>query len=150
MKTLFFIGGPIILTIGFGFYSGLLSFAEQADGIEHTAGVESGGSFVLKQEETYQCDENGNNCTLINTNTEFSEIDGLEIEETPIEYRDGAGNEYNKTKQPGIPKYTNIVMKRPEGFDWSTLKFTFDNQLENEEEVEMVEIDPPVLVIPAN
>jgi len=38
----------------------------------------------------------------------FSEAAGLELEVQPIEYRDGISSEYHKTKQPGLPKYTNI------------------------------------------
>ena len=43
----------------------------------------------------------------------FSEVGGLEFEETPIEYREGSGKIYNKTKQPGIPKYGNLTVGRP-------------------------------------
>ena len=43
----------------------------------------------------------------------FSEVGGLELENDPIEYRDGSSGEYNKTKQPGLPKYTNINGPRP-------------------------------------
>ncbi len=43
----------------------------------------------------------------------FSEVGGLELEVEPIEYRDGASSDYHKSKQPGIPKYTNINGPRP-------------------------------------
>ncbi len=43
----------------------------------------------------------------------FSEVGGLELEDEPIEYRTGSSGEYHKSKQPGIPKYTNINGPRP-------------------------------------
>ncbi len=54
----------------------------------------------------------------------FTEISGLDVETEVIEYRQGASKEYNKTKQPGLTKYSNITMKRGtfqsdnEFFDW--------------------------------
>jgi phage tail-like protein len=42
----------------------------------------------------------------------FTEVSGLDVETTPIEYRHGASPEYNKTKQPGLTKYSDIVLKR--------------------------------------
>ena len=42
----------------------------------------------------------------------FSEVSGLSIEVQPIEYRDGASPQYSVTKMPGIPKYSNITLKR--------------------------------------
>lgn len=168
MKTWLLVGGPLILFTGFVLHSDLLTFGTQHPGVVHIGGAEQGGTFMVEHQETYQCDEYGENCVLVDEKTEFSEVAGLEIEEQPIEYREGIGSDYNKTKQPGIPKYTNITMKRPSGFSWSNWKFMFEYQVkvmeaENEfaeqvEEqkakelgkgVEMVEIDPPVLVIPA-
>ncbi len=55
----------------------------------------------------------------------FSDVGGLELETQPIEYRDGADSEYNKTKQPGLPKYSDITMKRPtkdDGFSEEILR----------------------------
>ncbi len=43
----------------------------------------------------------------------FSEAAGLELEVQPIEYRNGSSGEYHKTKQPGLPKYTNIHISPP-------------------------------------
>jgi hypothetical protein len=43
----------------------------------------------------------------------FSEAAGLELEVQPIEYRDGISGDYHKSKQPGLPKYTNINGPRP-------------------------------------
>lgn len=109
---------------------------------------------------------------MVEENTEFSDIDGLEIEHQAIDYRDGS-EEITKTKQPGLAKYTNITIRRPTGFDWKNLKFIFEreaaldrvrkeydekfkemnkteNETEPETEGEMYQIDPPVLVIPAN
>ncbi|WP_299551314.1 phage tail protein [Seonamhaeicola sp.] len=46
--------------------------------------------------------------------TEFNctEVSGLDFEREIIEYRGGADNEYHKTKQPGLAKYSNITIKR--------------------------------------
>lgn len=147
MKTALTFLGPLVLTIGFGFYSGLLDFTDRVDGLEHTAGVEQGGTFALEHTETYQCDENGDNCTLVDTNTEFSEVEGLEFEETPIEYREGSENTTVR-KFSGISKYANITLRRPSGFNWKKLKFVFEDKC-LECDVEMHQIDPPTLVIPA-
>ncbi len=54
----------------------------------------------------------------------FTEVSGLDVETEVIEYRHGASPEYNKTKQPGLTKYTNITLKRGtflsdnEYYDW--------------------------------
>ncbi len=54
----------------------------------------------------------------------FTEVSGLDVETEVIEYRHGASPEYNKTKQPGLTKYSNITLKRGtfksdnEYFDW--------------------------------
>lgn len=42
----------------------------------------------------------------------FSEVSGLSIEVQAIEYRDGASPQYSSIKMPGIPKYSNITLKR--------------------------------------
>ncbi len=42
----------------------------------------------------------------------FTEVTGLTIETEVIEYREGNSPEYNKTKMPGLRKYSNITMKR--------------------------------------
>ena len=126
MKSLLYVWGPLILFTWFGLHSDLLTFGEQHPGIVHLGGVESGGTFALVHEETYQCDESGTNCVLVKEEDSFSEVSGLEMEEQPIEYRDGLSSTYNKTKQPGLTKYTNITMKRPSSFNWSKLKFEFN------------------------
>lgn len=41
-----------------------------------------------------------------------TEVSGLDFEREIIEYRAGADNEYHKSKQPGLSKYTNITVKR--------------------------------------
>ena len=46
------------------------------------------------------------------TNVGFSEVMGLAIETQLIEYRDGASREYSSLKISGIPKYSNITLKR--------------------------------------
>ncbi len=54
----------------------------------------------------------------------FTEVSGLDVETEVIEYRHGASPEYNKTKQPGLTKYSNITLKRGtfksdnEFYDW--------------------------------
>jgi phage tail-like protein len=42
----------------------------------------------------------------------FTEISGLAFETEVIEYREGNNPTYNKTKQPGLTKYSNITLKR--------------------------------------
>ena len=54
----------------------------------------------------------------------FSEVSGLTVEVQAIEYRDGASPLYSVQKMPGIPKYSNITLKRGvvakdnEFYDW--------------------------------
>jgi len=42
----------------------------------------------------------------------FTEVSGLDFETEVIEYREGSDKRYNKSKQPGLTKYSNITMKR--------------------------------------
>jgi phage tail-like protein len=42
----------------------------------------------------------------------FTEVSGLDFETEVIEYRSGDSPQYNKTKQPGMTKYSNVTMKR--------------------------------------
>ena len=42
----------------------------------------------------------------------FTEVSGLDFETEVIEYREGNSQIYNKTKQPGLTKYSNITLKR--------------------------------------
>jgi len=42
----------------------------------------------------------------------FTEVTGLDFETQPIEYREGSSKTYNKTKQPGLTKYSDITLKR--------------------------------------
>jgi phage tail-like protein len=42
----------------------------------------------------------------------FTEVSGLEFETEVIEYREGNSKTYNKSKQPGLTKYSNITLKR--------------------------------------
>jgi phage tail-like protein len=57
-------------------------------------------------------------------NLGFSEVGGLNVENQVIEYRDGMMREYSPVKQPGIPKFSNITLKRGvvrgdnQFFDW--------------------------------
>jgi phage tail-like protein len=54
----------------------------------------------------------------------FAEVSGLSIEHQIIEYREGSSPIYSSIKMPGIPKYSNITMKRGilpsdnEFFEW--------------------------------
>jgi phage tail-like protein len=45
-------------------------------------------------------------------NAGFSECSGLNTENTPIEYREGADKPLTVRKQPGLMKYGNITLKR--------------------------------------
>jgi phage tail-like protein len=47
----------------------------------------------------------------------FTEVTGLDFETEVIEYREGNMPSYNKTKQPGLTKYTDITLKRGIVFD---------------------------------
>lgn len=42
----------------------------------------------------------------------FTEVSGLTIELQSIDYREGSSLEYHVTKTPGIPQFSNIVLKR--------------------------------------
>lgn len=42
----------------------------------------------------------------------FTEVSGLDFETEVIEYREGNMPAYNKTKQPGLTKYTDVTLKR--------------------------------------
>jgi phage tail-like protein len=42
----------------------------------------------------------------------FTEISGLDFETEVIEYREGGNKNYNKTKQPGLTKFSDITLKR--------------------------------------
>ena len=54
----------------------------------------------------------------------FSEVSGLTMEIQMIEYRDGDAKQYEPIKMPGIPKFSNITMKKGimksdnKFFDW--------------------------------
>ena len=45
-------------------------------------------------------------------NVSFSEVSGLSVSTTPIEYREGANKEYTTYKMPGLKKYNNVILKR--------------------------------------
>ncbi|MBO7507777.1 MAG: phage tail protein [Paludibacteraceae bacterium] len=45
-------------------------------------------------------------------NVSFSEVSGLSVSTTPIEYREGANKEYTTFKMPGLKKYNNVTLKR--------------------------------------
>ena len=42
----------------------------------------------------------------------FTEVSGLDFETEVIEYREGNALTYNKKKQPGLTKYTDVTLKR--------------------------------------
>lgn len=42
----------------------------------------------------------------------FTEASGLDFETEVIEYREGNSKIYNKTKQPGLTKFSNVTLKR--------------------------------------
>ena len=94
----------------------------------------------------------------------FGDVSGLEVEEESIEYREG-DEITTARKQNGLNKYTNITLRWPVGID-ENWKFIFEDkakrdnckncnidtevevEAEVEEGAEMIQIDPPVLVIP--
>ena len=42
----------------------------------------------------------------------FTEVSGLDFETEVIEYREGNSRTYNKSKQPGLTKFSNVTLKR--------------------------------------
>lgn len=46
------------------------------------------------------------------TRVGFTEVSGLDIEVQAIDYREGSYKDYQVTKMPGIPQFTNISLKR--------------------------------------
>ncbi len=42
----------------------------------------------------------------------FTEVSGLTVDLQSIDYREGSALEYQVTKMPGIPQYSNITLKR--------------------------------------
>lgn len=42
----------------------------------------------------------------------FTEASGLDFETEVIEYREGNSKKYNKSKQPGLTKFSNVTLKR--------------------------------------
>lgn len=46
------------------------------------------------------------------TSTGFSEVSGLTVETSVIEYREGSSPEFSVIKIPGLRKYSNIILKR--------------------------------------
>lgn len=166
MKTVFIIGGPVILVVmavAILVHSNILMFGT-VDGFEHQAGAEAGGTFVTEEQ----------------TLGSFSAVAGMELEDQPIEYRDGL-TETVKTRQPGLKKFGPITLKWPVHrkdfdipfFNWVILgvdesvqadlaahvddtaqiegvaETDTETETELEEGVEMRMIDPPTLVIPA-
>ena len=71
------------------------------------------------------------------TNIGFTEVTGLTVETEAIEYRHGASPEFNKTKQAGMQKYSNITLKRGtfekdnEFFTWWKQTKLFEAKEEN-------------------
>ena len=53
----------------------------------------------------FQCEWGG-------TRIGFTEVSGLTVELQNIDYREGSSLEYQVTKMPGIPQYSNITLKR--------------------------------------
>jgi phage tail-like protein len=41
----------------------------------------------------------------------FTEVSGLDFEIEVIEYRQGTEKEYTKSKQPGLIKYSDVILK---------------------------------------
>jgi phage tail-like protein len=57
---------------------------------------------------SFQVDWGGSKGTAVG----FAEVSGLTIENQAIEYRDGASKDYAPMKMPGMPKYSNVTLKR--------------------------------------
>ena len=63
----------------------------------------------------------------------FSEVSGLAVEVTPIEYREGGENSLTVRKLPGLAKYPNIVLKRGFTADlslWKWIKSVLDGNVQ--------------------
>ena len=64
----------------------------------------------------------------------FTEVSGLDFETEVIEYRAGDDIKYNKLKQPGLTKYSNITLKRGtflgdfDYFEWWKKTYYFQEQ----------------------
>ena len=107
-------------------------FSKKHSGIEHSGGVQEGGTFEtqpakkipghIKTVFGYWGDGNVSDKEIATSlgflvnegiikSPSFSESSGLEVEEQDIEYRNG-DEDITVRKMPGIPKYTNIVLKR--------------------------------------
>ena len=129
MKSLLYIGGPLLLFTSLAFWTDLFTFPSEEPGIVHFSGVPMGGLFQINT-KYYECNEGGNNCVLVDETTEFTEVDGLEFETEEIEYREGAGKQYNKTRQPGLSKYTNIHLQNfgDYDFDFGQWKFEYGRE----------------------
>jgi phage tail-like protein len=66
----------------------------------------------------------------------FTEVSGLDFETEVIEYRAGNNITYNKQKQPGLTKYSNVTLKRGTTLDFEffalwreTAKFQESNKI---------------------
>jgi len=62
----------------------------------------------------------------------FAEVSGLDVEVTPIEYRNGS-EDNTVRKIPGLKKFTNIVLKRGITGDltlWQWIKTVLDGQVQ--------------------
>jgi len=45
-------------------------------------------------------------------NVSFSEVSGLSVSTTAIEYREGSDKDYTTLKMPGLKKFNNVTLKR--------------------------------------
>lgn len=142
MNISMIVWGPVVLVVAVTtllIWSEVITFGEQAPGLEHQAGVPEGGTFLTVTESTEPAET---------TESEsFSDVAGLELEEESIEYRDGM-EKTTKTKQPGLTKYANIHINTSKLKDLIFWNWVIDGTAVDTG-VEMKQIDPPVLVIPA-
>ena len=135
MNTTLLVGGPLVLVLitTFLIWSGVITFGEVPDPMQE------------------------------NAQTSFSESAGLDlsVEDQSIEYRNGLEKE-TRTRQPGLTKYANIHINTSKLKDLIFWNWTVEGtdktiQVESEAKtqaqmqggVEMKQIEPPVLVIPA-
>ncbi len=64
-------------------------------------------------------------------NVSFTEVSGLDIFNDISGYRDGSSPEFNKSKMPGLRKYSNIILKRGIFSKNNNLYSWFNNIVEN-------------------
>lgn len=151
MNKILIIGGPLVVVLAAWFLvaSGVVVFGEVPNEIDYQVDVQTGETSTAEEQQPTGYSQSAN-YRLEEQSTGFADVNGLSFEQESIEYRDGT-EAASKTKQPGLTKFTNITVRRPKGVDWENWRFVFEEEVEveAEDEVEMIQINPPTLVIPA-